>query len=265
MDKVSVIIPTYNRASELIKAIDSALNQTYPVFEIIVCDDGSSDNSKELVKQLDNPKVIWIDCGRNGMPAIPRNLGIQKATGDWLAFLDSDDVWLPKKIESQLEAICKSKHYLASSCNAFRIVNGEHKGAYQNEIPSIIKLSDLMLTNLVICSSAVIHKSLITKTFGFPEDKKLKAIEDYAFWLRISTQTNFVYLETCYVNYTDNPAQSIRSEDDETWVQREKIFDNFYTWCSQTNIDAKIKSMVKKEVKKAMKINGKSLLKRMLY
>ena len=77
---ISVIIPTYNRGnSTLTKAIESALNQTYMPFEILVCDDGSSDNTYDVIKSLNNPKIKYIDCGRNGRPSVPRNIGIKRS------------------------------------------------------------------------------------------------------------------------------------------------------------------------------------------
>src|SRR4051794_13419670 len=101
-NSVSVIIPTWNRAATLGPAIQSVLNQTYPPREVLVCDDGSTDNSVDVVAQLDDQRIRWLPGGRGGRPAIPRNRGIGAATGEWLAFLDSDDEWLPDKLERQL-------------------------------------------------------------------------------------------------------------------------------------------------------------------
>lgn len=91
------------------KAVTSALNQSYSVHEILICDDGSTDNSKELISNLNNPKIKWIDSGKNGRPAIPRNIGIKNAEGNWIAFLDNDDEWLPYKLEKQVCFFRKNK------------------------------------------------------------------------------------------------------------------------------------------------------------
>ncbi len=93
--EVSVIIPTWNAAATIKTAVLSALRQTYPPLEILVCEDGSTDNSKEIVESLNDARVRWLTGPHAGQPAIPRNRGIRKATGQWLAFLDSDDEWLP--------------------------------------------------------------------------------------------------------------------------------------------------------------------------
>ncbi|NBQ48494.1 MAG: glycosyltransferase family 2 protein, partial [Sphingobacteriia bacterium] len=88
---ISVIIPNYNRAAFLKQAIESVLAQTYPVLEILICDDGSQDESRSVVQAFADHRIQWLDCGRNGRPAIPRNKGVQRAKGQWLAFLDNDD------------------------------------------------------------------------------------------------------------------------------------------------------------------------------
>ena len=266
MNKVSVIIPTYNRCAELMLAINSVLNQTYEVHEILVCDDGSTDNSQQCIFELNNDKVKWIDCGRNGMPSIPRNKGMKIAEGNWFAFLDSDDSWLPKKIETQL-ALAETMKTSAVSCNAFRIdANGINHGPYQRDIiPERITTNHLLKTNLVICSSALIKRSVCEKAIGFPESKSMRAIEDYAFWLRISTMSDFAYSSECFVNYRDDASTSIRSDDDDTWRQRERIFIDFHEWCKNTEVDKKYVLWSKSEVKRAMKMNGVGVIKRWMY
>ena len=105
--KISVIIPTFNRGqTTLLAAINSALNQTYKPFEIIVCDDGSTDNTKNILdlNYISN-QIRYIYCGKNGRPSIPRNIGIKKAKGNWIAFLDSEDIWLQNKLETQVNFV----------------------------------------------------------------------------------------------------------------------------------------------------------------
>ena len=120
METVSVIIPTWNRAISLQRAVRSVLNQTYPVKEIFICDDGSTDDSRNVIMEMKESRITWLDCGRNGRPAIPRNMGIQKSSGDWLAFLDDDDEWLPGKTGEEIIFATKKKCKAVSS-NANRI------------------------------------------------------------------------------------------------------------------------------------------------
>ena len=250
-DSISVVIPTYNRANDLIKAVQSALNQTYPVMEILICDDGSTDNSKELIDQLNSPVVKWIDCGKNGRPAIPRNIGITKSTGNWIAFLDSDDSWTPQKTEKQIAAV-KQFGVKAVCSNAVRVRNGQELGAYVVYDKDTISLQDLMIQNSVICSSAMIEKELLLKTSLFPTDRKLVA-EDYALWLRIATQTNFAFLNESLVRYFDNFETSVRSEyKGDNWDMFGVIFSDFKDWmkAGKVVLNKADKQALKKQFKK---------------
>lgn len=102
--KVSALIPTYNRRAEVVRAIDSVFAQTVPVDEIIVVDDGSTDGSAEAIRDRYGSRVVLLEQKNAGVSAA-RNRGIREAQGEWIAFLDSDDTWLPTKIERQLEAL----------------------------------------------------------------------------------------------------------------------------------------------------------------
>ena len=105
MDKISVIIPTYNREHTILNSVKSVLNQTYQNFEIIVVDDGSSDNTIDLLKKLNSDKIKVIVNETNKGAPYSRNRGIDLATGEYIAFQDSDDIWFEKKLEVCLKAI----------------------------------------------------------------------------------------------------------------------------------------------------------------
>lgn len=235
MESVSVIIPTYNRSSQLLRAIKSVLAQSYPVHEIVVCDDGSTDDSCNKVAALKNEKISWLDCGKNGRPAIPRNKGILKSSGNWIAFLDDDDEWLPHKIETQINSLNKSG--LKASCsNAFKIKSKDSAPELFLElVDSNLSFEVLKKTNYVICSSALVHKSLFDKIGGFPEEVELTALEDYALWLKLATLSDFCYLAAPLLNYYDAPQQSIRKKGLSHWEQRIKVFSNFLTWLKSEN------------------------------
>ena len=250
MSNVSVIIPTFNRAEFLLKAVQSVLHQTYPVSEIIICDDGSSDNSKELVLALNSSKIIWLDCGKNGRPAIPRNKGIAKSTGEWLAFLDDDDEWLPTKIEKQI-ALAEQEKVKAICCNAFKSIDGViENNSYSLNTKERIKLGDLLKSNYVICSSTLIHRTIIDKTEGFPVDESLKALEDYALWLRVSTLSDFAFVNESLVIYRDAPEQSIRGIGHDAQQQRKVIFKNLLSWVKRSNsVSKESKALIVQELK----------------
>ena len=224
--KVSVVIPTYNRASLIVKAIESVIKQTYPVFEILVCDDGSTDNSKDLVSSFDSQIVKWIDCGRSGRPAIPRNIGINEAKGDWVAFLDSDDEWLPNKLEYQIKVAEKSYNKLICT-NAWAYNEYNKRLFFENTKNCEIVFDELVRSNSIICSSVLCEKEILHKAFLFPEEVELKALEDYVLWLKVAMLTNVVYISEPLVMYLDAPAQSIRNQSDDTIKQRTLIFNYF--------------------------------------
>lgn len=224
--KVSVVIPTYNRVSLLVKAIESVIKQTYPAFEILICDDGSTDNSKELVLRFDSQIVKWIDCGKNGRPAIPRNIGIKQAKGDWVAFLDSDDEWLPNKLEHQIKALEQS-HNKFICTNAWAHSESSKRLFFENTINREIGFDELVRYNTIICSSVLCEKETLFKAFLFPEEVELKALEDYVLWLKVAMLTNVQYISEPLVMYLDVPSQSIRNQSDDTIKQRAVIFDYF--------------------------------------
>lgn len=119
MPRVSVIIPTYNRADILDRAIDSVLGQTYDDLELIVVDDGSTDRTPELIAEYDDPRLTFIEHEENRGGSVARNTGIAHATGDYLAFLDSDDAWRPRKLELQVaELDRRGDDWVAVYCDA---------------------------------------------------------------------------------------------------------------------------------------------------
>ncbi len=227
---VSVIIPTWNRAKTLKKAIESALNQTVQPLEILVCDDGSTDESKEIVESINDTSVKWIEGYRAGRPAIPRNRGIKESKGEWLAFLDSDDEWLPEKLELQLK-LAKELNCKASCTNAYRIIpNRNDKTLYLEYKKSMLSFNELIKDNYIICSSAIIHKSLIEKVEGFPQESWVKTSEDYGLWLRVAMISDFAYLDQPLVLYNDDPKTSFRSLDPDGWTQKKNVLRSFFCW-----------------------------------
>jgi teichuronic acid biosynthesis glycosyltransferase TuaG len=211
-NQISVIIPTYNRSKELLRAVNSVLNQTTQVLEILICDDGSTDDSYPLIKSLDNPLIIWINCGRNGNAAVPRNIGIKNAKGNWVAFLDSDDEWLPFKLEYQINLIL-SNNASAVSSNAINInVKTKEFRSYFNKEFRYFNFSKLLYSNYVITSSVLIKKNLLLKYKLFPENVDFIGIEDYALWLKISTNDNFFYSNESLLNYYSDHSNSLSSK-----------------------------------------------------
>ena len=208
---ISVIIPCYNSSNTLSKCIESVLDQTVPVYEIIICDDGSNDNSFHIYQKFNMINIKWIDCGRNGGPAIPRNIGITKATGDWIAFLDSDDYWTKDKIEKQVYLI-KQYNYNAICSNAFVLKSCSLSDDLyiKKSISSILTFNNLLYENQIITSSVLIKKSLLKRNQLFPITKNLIVGEDYSLWLLISNYSNWFFDCSPLIFYSDFPKESIR-------------------------------------------------------
>jgi glycosyltransferase involved in cell wall biosynthesis len=128
LQTISALIPTYNRAALIEQAIESVLNQTYPVHEIVIVDDGSTDDTRTVVQDYihrsknTDPPVRYIRQSQQGA-AVARNTGVAAASGDWIAFLDSDDRWLPEKIEWQVRALEKFADISAACVTDARFVN----------------------------------------------------------------------------------------------------------------------------------------------
>ena len=186
---ISIIIPTYNRANFLQTAIKSVLTQTYKKFELIIIDDGSTDNSFEIIKKYPNVKYFYK---KNGGVASARNYGIKLAKYEWIAFLDSDDSWRSDKLQKQIE-FHKNSNLLFSHTDE-KWIRGEKvikKKSYQSK-PS----GECFLDNIDFCkispSTVMLHKSILKKIGNF--DESLKICEDYDLWLRISKEYNIGYI-----------------------------------------------------------------------
>jgi glycosyltransferase involved in cell wall biosynthesis len=215
MPEVSVIIPTYNRAKWVIDAVASVIAQDFADYEILVVDDGSTDDTCERLAVYGN-KVRTIRMEHSGLPARARNRGIQASQGPYLAFLDSDDRWHPTKLSRQLELI--HDHPEAGLC----CTNGEIQKNGQNGAkvtffpsqPDFVgdALSTLISNNFIITSSVVMRRDLLENLGGFYEGNALCALEDYDLWLQAATRTQIGYLSTPLVIYNDRPQESLRSQ-----------------------------------------------------
>ena len=227
---VSVVIPTWNRQATVVRAVSSALAQTVPSLEVLVCDDGSSDGTREAIASFSDRRLKWLPGERSGGPAQPRNRGIRASRGEWLAFLDSDDEWLPEKLEKQLH-LAGEQATRAVCSDAWRVqplqgVVGPLLGAGCSRIT----FAELLKANRVVCSSMMVRRDVLQATSGFPEQAKLVAMEDYALWLRVAEMTDIAYVSTPLLNYTDDVENSLRREGLSVYAQRQRILENFVAW-----------------------------------
>lgn len=188
---ISIIIPTYNRARDLYHALRSVLAQTYPTWEALVVDNYSSDNTEDIVKSFGDPRIQLFKIHNNGVIAASRNLGIKHATGEYVAFLDSDDWWIPQKLEESLKYLEQGADVVYH--DLFLMTRHRQKifwrKAHTRDLRSPV-FNDLIANgNALNNSSVVVRKKLIDEIEGLSEDHDLVAIEDYDAWLRIAKFT----------------------------------------------------------------------------
>jgi len=191
--KVSVILPTYNRGWILKEAIDSVLAQDFKDFELIVVDDGSTDDTGQILDSYDQDLMILRQPNRGVSAA--RNRGIAAANGWLIAFLDSDDLWLPRKLSSQVEFFNSNSSAVINQTEEIWIRNG----ARVNPKTRHQKLSGMIFEpSLALClvspSAVMMKRSLFDEVGLFDED--LPACEDYDLWLRISWRYPVHLIET---------------------------------------------------------------------
>jgi len=197
MPKVSVIIPTYNRENYICNAIDSVLNQTYRDFEIIISDDGSTDNTKKVLKKYNNSiKYYYQD---NGGEASARNFGIKLASGEYIAFLDSDDIWLEQKLEKQMDYIEKTNADLVY-CSMFIMEKGIIDYKKKKPANPAISFLDLLLGGKSITTPTILAKKQCMQNIGL-FDETFKLACDYEMWLRFSLVYKIAFINQAFAIY----------------------------------------------------------------
>jgi teichuronic acid biosynthesis glycosyltransferase TuaG len=179
---VSVVMPAYNCEKYIVEAIKSVLAQTYENWELLVLDDWSKDNTLQIIKQFSqkDSRIKVIPNGKNMGVSATRNRGIEFASGDWIAFLDSDDMWKPSKLEKQLKVADKnSAEFIFTGVSYINEKSEPFKGTF--EVPEKVTYKKLRYQNVISCSSVLVKK----KYFENIKMEKDEMHEDYAVWLRI--------------------------------------------------------------------------------
>lgn len=210
MKKVSIVLPTYNRAKVLTRAIDSVLAQTYQDWELIVVNDASTDETEELLRRYEakDHRIRHITFEKNRGVVAARNAGIQDSVFEWIAFQDSDDVWLPEKLELQIRSIEeKDKENPNESVDAIYsdfeyYLNGEFLGIspdqnVNEEVKNGKIQLPLLVRNLVDCPTLVVRRELLDQVGYF--DPSYRCLEDWELALRLAAAGNFLHVPKALV------------------------------------------------------------------
>ena len=204
---VSVIITTYNRGYLIDKAINSVLNQTYQDYEIIIVDDGSTDNTKEVVKGFIDSRINYIFYADNLGVSAARNTGIKASQGEYIALLDSDDEWLPEKLEKQVVILQNESFEVGVVCSWQFNINANGEYICRRHLPkkggNIYE--DLLYTNPISAPTLLIRKECFEKVGLF--DDLLNGQEDWDMWIRISKYYEFALIKIPLLKYRLHPNQ----------------------------------------------------------
>lgn len=191
--QISVVIPTYNRAHTVCRAIDSVLGQTLPPCEIVVIDDGSTDDTASKLKARYGNTIALHCSNSNSGVSSARNYAIEQSNGDWIAFLDSDDQWMPHKLERQVRQLQQSPHILCHTDEIW-IRNGVRVNPMKKHAKQGGYIFDRCTEMCVISpSSVLVDKAALNDAGNF--DESLPACEDYDLWLKLTAHAPVLYVD----------------------------------------------------------------------
>lgn len=204
---ISIIIPMYNAQKYILETIESVLNQTYLNWEMIIVDNFSTDDSRNIVKSINDTRIKLIELNSNsGGPARPRNIGIENSKGEYIAFLDADDLWIKDKLEIQLHDMLEND-FNFSSTGKININEKSENINFKAEILSKLDsfkrketICDFIRSKYIYTSSVMIMRERIV---SFTEEKKMVSVEDFCAWLEVldNVKTKYKYINKPLLKY----------------------------------------------------------------
>jgi glycosyltransferase involved in cell wall biosynthesis len=214
---VSVVIPTYNHANFLEVALQSVIDQTYHNWEIIVVDNHSTDNTDEIVNKFKEYNIKLYKIHNNGIIGASRNLGIKEAKGEWVAFLDSDDIWYKEKLERSLYALQDNSDVNVISTDEIMVnlITGEKQVLYHGPYCQNFYKTLLINGNRLSTSATLVKKTFLDTTgILFREKKEFVTAEDYDFWMQLANaDPGFVFVRSIqgeYIIHANNHSGQIK-------------------------------------------------------
>ena len=206
-DLVSVIMPSYNTADYIGQSIQSVIEQTYPNWELIIVDDCSTDNTDEIVLSFDDKRIIYLKNEMNCGAAISRNRALREAKGRWIAFLDSDDLWISEKLEKQI-SFMEEYNYSFSYTNYEEIDENGNKTGVKVTGPKRITKHGMYN----YCWPGCLTVMYDVEKVGLIQIEDIKKNNDYALWLKISQKENCFLLDKVLALYRRGRKGSISSK-----------------------------------------------------
>ena len=225
-DKVSVIIPTYNRSELLKKAVESLENQSHQNFEIIIIDDCSTDDTAEVVKEMNDERILYLrhDTNKGGSEA--RNTGIKQATGSFIGFLDSDDQWLPDKLERQLKQF-EGQPDVGVVYTGVQVID-EHNQPTRKIVPAYKGgiLPKLFESNCIdTTSSVLVKREVLDQVQGF--DASLPSCQDWDLYIRLAQVTKFDFVKESLVLFYHHSGERITTNKKSVLTGHLSIFEKY--------------------------------------
>jgi len=204
-----VVIPTYNRSKYLPMSVGSVMAQTAAPLEILVVDDGSTDDTEAVVSRLEGP--IRYVSQKNLGPAAARNRGIQEARGELIALLDSDDVWKPDKLERQIAILDRNLEVgMVHTAATLIDENGEPTGETWGRRDYVGRIQPkLLVANGVNASSVLVRRRLLEAVGGY--DERFTSLENWDLWIRLSGRCAFGYLDVPLIQYRVHAGNLIKN------------------------------------------------------
>ena len=213
-DLISIIMPSFNTGKYITETIESVLAQSYKNWELIIVDDCSSDNTDEIVSTyLSDNRIHYLKNEKNSGAAFSRNIALRKAKGKWIAFLDSDDLWMPEKLEKQL-SFMKSNGYFFSYTDYEEIdVNGKQTGV---RVTGPRKVTKTGMYNY--CWLGCLTVMYDADKIGLIQIENIKKNNDYAMWLKVCHKADCYLLDECLAQYRKGRVGSVSTHSIKTMI-----------------------------------------------
>lgn len=217
----SIIIPTYNRANLIAGAIKSVLDQSFSKFELIIVDDGSTDNTEEVVRSFSDIRIRYYKK-INEERAVARNFGINKANGEYITFLDSDDILYRNHFEEGVKYISQNNFPNWFSMG-YTIINNKGSILYNSSSISGNLNKKLISGNFLSCNG-VFLKSIIANEFRFNENRLLSGLEDWELWLRIASKYKLYHSNVVTSSIINHDTRSVLNTNIDSLFKRFDVF-----------------------------------------